>query len=108
MIKITSTHLHDKNQFHLTDNKNTKEVNGKKTESNHPDSKTIKYILEGGFIKVYLVGNDGARQCLRTIPLEDADPAILSQVENISFLDMIMFNEMQNDKVKQAKDKNKK
>lgn len=108
MIKITSTHLHDKNQFHLINNKNTKEVNGKKTESNQPDSKTIKYILEGGFIKVYLVGNDGTRQCLRTIPLEDADPAILSQVENISFLDMIMFNEMQNDKVKQAKDKNKK
>lgn len=106
MINITSTHLHYKNQFHLIDNNNTKEakeVNGKKTES-----KTIKYILEGGFIKVYLVGNDGSRQCLRAIPLEDADPAILSQVENITFLDMIMFNEMQNDKVKQAKDKNKK
>lgn len=56
--------------------------------------RVIKYILEGGVIKVYLYEN-GNRKCIKTIPLSQATPDILALVENISFKDILMIVEMQ-------------
>lgn len=56
--------------------------------------RVIKYILEGGVIKVYLYEN-GNKKCIKTIPLSQASPSILALVENISFKDILKIIEMQ-------------
>lgn len=57
---------------------------------------SIKYKLVGIMIKVMLVEGGVETQCIRSIPVETAPPEILAQVENLSFLDMIMIHELKN------------
>lgn len=47
-------------------------------------------------IKVFVVENGVEKQCIRTIPVEKAPPEIIAQIENLTFLDMMMINDLKN------------
>lgn len=75
--------------FELKVDNNNEKINLIKTSK-----RVIRYILEGGVIRVYLFEN-GNKRCIKTIPLAQATPDILALVENISFKDILMIKEMQ-------------
>ncbi|MCY6369361.1 hypothetical protein [Clostridium ganghwense] len=90
-----------------THKKNIEECNEEKKvfdiqkfRANKPKDRAYKYFLEGGVIKLYLVEGGIKKECIKTIPLKDADPSILAQVENLSPADMIMIVEMQQNEKK--------
>lgn len=49
-------------------------------------------------IKVFVVENGVEKQCIRTIPVEKAPPEIIAQIENLTFLDMMMINDLKTKK----------
>lgn len=60
------------------------------------DKKTLKYVLVGDVIKVFLVSNGGEKkELLKTIPVLQASPEILTQCENITLMDIISIMEKQ-------------
>lgn len=113
MMKVPFTQLNYQNNLTSLNNKSTDQIkeDDKKEKVfetqiinlNGTKTKSYKYVLEGGLIKVYLVKDGVTMQCVKTISLKDVDPSILSQVENISFSDIIMILDMQKDEEKKHK-----
>lgn len=124
MIKVTSNHLKTQRHFYSINEKMTKIKNEEnsaiikkfieeekisKEESNGSkkrEPKNLKYILVGNVIKVYIVQENGVQQYLKSIPLKNVSADILLQVEDITFVDIIMILEMQNDGKKEEQEKN--
>lgn len=75
------------------------EVEKEATQPSLQDSKqvTLKYILVGIMIKVFVVENGVKKQCIKSIPVEKAPPEIIAQIENLTFLDMMMINDLKNE-----------
>lgn len=79
---------------------NKKEADSKvtnETEKKVPEKtkkKKIRYLLEGDVIKVYVYEGD-KKKCIKVIPVADARPDELSQVENLSFKDVLRIMQKQ-------------
>lgn len=68
----------------------------------------LRYVLEGGVIRVY-AQVEGKERCVKTISIKEADPSIIAQIENLTFADMLMIKDIQKaDKGKNTKKKNEK
>lgn len=68
----------------------------KEKELDDKDKKTLKYVLVGDVIKVFLVSNGGEKkELLKTIPVMQASPEVLAQCENITLMDIITIMEKQ-------------
>ncbi|MCY6959917.1 hypothetical protein [Clostridium brassicae] len=109
MVKIQSDKIFHKQIVNNLKNnhdytKKKKIFDVKRSSSNNPKVRTYKYFLEGGVIKLYIVENGIKKDCIKTIPLKDASPAILAQVENLTPLDMLMITEMQQNENKSKED----
>lgn len=69
--------------------------NNSKNDVEQSKKVSVKYVLEGGVIKVYLVQDGVKGECIKIIPLSKATPEILAQVENITFLNIINIIDIQ-------------
>lgn len=68
----------------------------KEKELDDKDKKTLKYVLVGDVVKVFLVSNGGEKkELLKTIPVMQASPEVLAQCENITLMDIITIMEKQ-------------
>lgn len=87
------------NQYKTTTNVKKDQQSVDKNKSSKEEKETsLKYRLVGTMIKVMLCENGVETTCIKSIPVETAPPEIIAQVENLTFLDMIMINEIKNEK----------
>ena len=55
---------------------------------------TVKYELVGTMVRIMLVKNGVEVSCIKSIPVQSASPEIISKIENLTFVDMVMINDL--------------
>lgn len=63
--------------------------------------KSVKYVLEGGIIKVYETDANGVEKCVKMISIHSAKLEVLNKVECSSLSDMMLLNEAKQEKSKE-------
>jgi hypothetical protein len=71
------------------------------TTAKHPFSQAspkVRYVLEGGIIKVLKTDDKGQERCVKTIPIRAASLSILNQVECTNLADAMLLEEVKREK----------
>lgn len=87
-MKINNTY---QNQDNMTYSSPNEQVDGE-------GKTTFKYELVGTMIRIMLVKNGVEVSCVKSIPVKSAPPEIIAKIENLTFIDMVMINDLKNEK----------
>jgi len=82
------------NQNHFNSRGNQQIANANK-ENNQ---RSYKYELVGTMIKIMLIINGQEVACVKSIPIQAASPGIIAKLENLTIADMMMINDLKNEK----------